>query len=106
MLPVSCRKATWLPSGALGLPEVKPLPLLLTPAPAGNCQGEPLGAYWKRIRGQCRRLEAAVADRVGLRDRHLVDEGRVVAALRVQADELDGVRPGRVTVKFDVWYGP
>ena len=39
-------KATWLPSGAVGLPEVKPLPLLLTPVPPPNCQDEPLGEYW------------------------------------------------------------
>ena len=33
MVPVFWRKATWLPCGALGLPEVKPLPLPATPAP-------------------------------------------------------------------------
>ena len=30
--PVLWRKATWVPSGALGLPAVKPLPLPATPA--------------------------------------------------------------------------
>ena len=47
MLPLFCRKATWAPSGALGLFEVKALPLLLAPADPENSQGEPLGAYWK-----------------------------------------------------------
>ena len=46
MLPVPWRKATWVPSGAVGLPEVKVLSLLLTPASAENCQAEPVGAYW------------------------------------------------------------
>ena len=62
MLPPPWMKATWVPSGALGLLEVKALPLLLTPAPAVNCQGEPLGAVLVGLGGQCRRLEAAVAD--------------------------------------------
>src|SRR5437879_3587580 len=47
MLPVACTKATWVPSGALELPDVKPLPLLLTPAPPEKVQGVPTGSYWK-----------------------------------------------------------
>ena len=43
MLPVPLRKATCVPSGALGLSTVKLLPLLLTPAPPKNCQDKPGG---------------------------------------------------------------
>ena len=95
MLPVPLMKATWVPSGALGLPEVKPLPLLLTPAAAENCQARTGGRklVLPRVQGRC--LEAAVADGVGRREGHLVDEGRVVASQGVQTEELDGVRPGR-----------
>ena len=46
MLPAFMMKPTWLPPGALGLPAVTPLPLVLIPAKAVNCQGEPLGATW------------------------------------------------------------
>ena len=46
MLPLPWRKATWVPSGALGLPEVKLLPLLAMPAAPENCQDEPVGANW------------------------------------------------------------
>ena len=96
MLPVPCRKAAWLPSGALGLPAVKPLPLPLTPAARRELPGRAVGRVLEGFRRQRRHLEAAVADRVRCRrDRHQVDEGGVVAAQRVQADEADGVRPGR-----------
>src|SRR5260370_28067532 len=44
-LPVFCRKATWLPCGALGLPEVKPLPLPETPACPTKVHGEAVGSY-------------------------------------------------------------
>ena len=44
--PVPCRKATWLPCGAPGLPQVKPLPLPATPAPPVKVQAEPVGRYW------------------------------------------------------------
>ena len=43
----TCRKATWLPWGALGLPLVKPLPLPDTPAVPVKVQGEPMGWYLK-----------------------------------------------------------
>ena len=36
--------ATWVPSGAVGLPAVKPLPLPATPASPVKVQGEPAGA--------------------------------------------------------------
>ena len=49
--------------GALGLPEVNVLPLLLIPAAPENCQDEPLGGM-KGIRGQLRHLETAVAESV------------------------------------------
>ena len=45
--PVLWRKATWAPSGALGLPAVKPLPLPEIPAEPANAQGVPAGSYWK-----------------------------------------------------------
>src|SRR5437660_952776 len=47
MLPVPWRKATWLPRGAGGLPEVKALLLPETPALPPKVQGEPAGLYWK-----------------------------------------------------------
>src|SRR5262249_6663650 len=46
MLPMAWMKATCVPSGALGLPAVKPLPLPATPAPPVNVQGVPDGSYW------------------------------------------------------------
>ena len=102
MLPVPWMTATWMPSGALGLPEVMVLPLLLTPAPAENCQGEPVGSELVLPCVQGRGLEAAVAEGVGRGDCHLIDEGGVVATQRVQAEELDGVRPA-ATVNVDDW---
>jgi hypothetical protein len=45
------------------------------------------------VRAQGRCLEAAVIHGVG-REHHLVDEGRIVAALGIQAEELDGMRAG------------
>ena len=47
--PVPCRKPTWVPSGAAGLPAVKPLPLPATPAAPANVQGVPTGRYWKPL---------------------------------------------------------
>ena len=44
--PVSWRKATCDPSGAGGLPEVKPLLLPEMPALPVKVQGEPVGSYW------------------------------------------------------------
>src|SRR5260370_922916 len=44
-LPAFCRKATWLPWGALGLPEVKPLALPETPACPTKVHGEAVGSY-------------------------------------------------------------
>ena len=44
MLPLPCRIATCVPSGALGLPEVKLLELLATPAPPENAQDVPVGS--------------------------------------------------------------
>ena len=41
--PVRCRKATWSPSGAAGLPDVKPDPLDVTPESPRNVQGVPDG---------------------------------------------------------------
>ena len=43
-LPLSCKNATCTPSGAGGLPLVKPLPLPLMPAPV-KTQLAPAGAY-------------------------------------------------------------
>src|SRR3954454_3752929 len=39
------RKATCVPAGAGGLPEVKPLLFAEIPAPPVNVQGEPVGRY-------------------------------------------------------------
>ena len=48
MVPLRWRKATWVPWGAAGLPEVKPEPLPETPelAPADpeKAQAEPVGS--------------------------------------------------------------
>src|SRR6516165_12082971 len=41
------RKPTWVPSGASGLPAVKPLPLPATPAEPVSDQGGPAGSYAK-----------------------------------------------------------
>ena len=41
--PVFWRKATWVPSGAGGLPAVKALPLAAMPERLGKAQGEPVG---------------------------------------------------------------
>ena len=91
-----CRKPTWLPSGALGLAAVKRAAVAAHPGRSRELPGRAIGRVLEGLRGQARRLETAVADRVRRqRDRHLVDQGGVVAAQRVQADELDGVRPGR-----------
>ena len=96
MLPLFMMKPTWAPWGASGLPVVSALPLVLTPADPENCQGAPLGVDLVGVRGQRRRLETAVDDLVlRRRQRHQVDQGGIVAALRVHADELDGVRSGR-----------
>ena len=45
--PVVCRKATWVPCGALGLPAVKPLPLPDSPELPVKVQPAPVGRYWK-----------------------------------------------------------
>ena len=47
MLPLFLRKATWAPLGALELPSVKALELVLTPVSPEYCQGELAGAIWK-----------------------------------------------------------
>ncbi len=44
-LPAACRKAICAPSGALGLPEVKPLLLPATPVRPVKVHAEPLGLY-------------------------------------------------------------
>src|SRR5262245_20996214 len=43
MLPVFCRKATWVPSGAAGL--LKALPLAASPEKPVNVHGVPVGLY-------------------------------------------------------------
>ena len=48
-LPVPWRKATWVPSGAAGLPDVNPLPFPLTPAPPAYAHAVPVGAYWYAV---------------------------------------------------------
>ena len=49
MVPCSWTKATCVPWGALGLPEVKPEPLPVTPEPLGDApekvQAVPVGLY-------------------------------------------------------------
>src|ERR1700739_1907973 len=44
--PVDWSKATCAPSGAVGLPKVKPLLLPLMPAEPEKVHGEPVGRYW------------------------------------------------------------
>src|SRR5260370_33810922 len=46
-LPVCCTRPTWVPSGASGLPAVKPLPLPAMPAEPFHVHGEPVGLYAK-----------------------------------------------------------
>ena len=67
-------------------------------AHAGRCgelPGRAAGRVLESVRRQRRCLEAVVADQVPLGHRHQVDQGGVVSAQRVQADERDRVRPGR-----------
>src|SRR6516225_9315158 len=45
-VPKYWTKATCVPSGALGLPEVNSLPLPATPEPLRKLHGDPLGLYW------------------------------------------------------------
>ena len=68
MLPVPLIKATWLPLGALGLPAVKGLPLLLTPAIPENCQGMPLGSSWYVFAATtgCSKLPSAIEGTTGV----------------------------------------
>ena len=61
--PVPWRKATCEPSGAGGLPEVKPLLLPEMPAPPEKVQGEPVGSYWNWPAPTDHLLEARVGDR-------------------------------------------
>ena len=66
------------------------------PGRSGELPGRAAGRNLVAVGGQDRRLETAVDDLVvRRRERHLVDQGGAVAALRVHADELDGVRSGR-----------
>ena len=95
MLPVSLMKATWSPSGALGLPAVKALSLA---AHAGIPRELPGGAAGRDLVGLCgqdRLLEAAVADGAPGGDRRVVEEGRAVGAGRSHTEEFDGMRAGR-----------
>src|SRR5262245_49668260 len=53
MLPVFCRKAAWVPSGASGLPKRLPLPARPAPSPGFvfvvNVHGEP--PFWGPVGG-------------------------------------------------------
>ena len=60
--PVFWRKATWVPSGAGGLPAVKPLPLPAMPAPPAKVQGEPVGPVPELAGPHRHLLEPRVAD--------------------------------------------
>ena len=84
-----------MPSGAGGLPEVKPLLLAEMPAPPEKVQGEPVGRYWNWPAPTCTCSKPAspIAELLAER-RRLIDEGGVVAAGAVQALERDRVRPG------------
>ena len=53
------RKATCVPSGAGGLPKVKPLLLTVRPALPAKLQEEPVGRYWYRPPPSCTRSNPA-----------------------------------------------
>ena len=85
-----------MPSGAGGLPAVKPLPLAAMPAAPEKAQGEPVGRYrkWPAPTDTCSKPRSPIGGGAGRHDGDGVDEGGVVAAGGVQALERDRVRPG------------
>ena len=96
MLPLFMMKPTWVPWGALALPLVTRAAIGAHPGRSGELPGRAAGLDLVGTRRQARRLEIAVGDLVlRRRQRHQVDQGGVLAAVRVRAEELDRVRSGR-----------
>ena len=78
------RKATWLPCGAAGLPEVKALPLLATPAAPASVLKK---LKDKKFAAGVDRAE--VAEGVKLLGVDLAEHvGFIIAALRERAEEF------------------
>src|SRR5262245_20463124 len=92
MAPVPCRKATWRPCGALGLPMVDWLPLpdtpeLPLPERGVNVHGDPLGLYWKTPLGRTGVSNPPSARRAGGANWTLTESMRAVLSLPL------GLRP-------------
>ena len=107
MLPLPWRKATWLPSGALGLAEVQCAAVAADPGRSGELPGRTIGRVLEGIRGQPRQLETAVADRVR-------PPAIATSSTKAVLSPPNGFKPTSwmvcvpavVTVKLGVWYKP